>query len=72
MLESAGSEERWMDVDEAADYYGVVRRTIYKYCATGELVYHRAPRGRRFLMSDLDDLIRNGRVESRRGAKRRG
>ena len=70
---STSLERPWLDVDEAAAYLRVTRRTIYKLCAEFKLVYHECAGGRVFTKADLDAYVSGGRVEvfGRRKRRRR-
>lgn len=67
-LPAAGSsiaplDRPWLDIDQAAAYLRVKRRTIYKLCAELKLVYHESAGGRAFTKADLDEYIQSGRVD---------
>ncbi len=49
----------WLRVAEAAKYLKVTPTTIYRWCASGVLPYHKLKTGggRRFLLEDLDKLL---------------
>ncbi|HYE58598.1 MAG TPA: helix-turn-helix domain-containing protein [Rhodothermales bacterium] len=54
--------DRWLKVEEAAEYLGVTRQTIYRYCDSGKLRFFRlgGEGTRRFRKSDLDALLVEG------------
>lgn len=68
---STSLDRPWLDVDEAAAYLRVKRRTIYKLCAEFKLVYHECAGGRVFTKADLDTYVSCGRVDVFVGRKRR-
>lgn len=39
----ADLEERWLTVDEAAEYLGVKRRAIFRYIKIGKLTGYKTP-----------------------------
>jgi excisionase family DNA binding protein len=50
----------YLQIQEAADYLGVCRKTLCNWAAAGKIVFHRHPinRYRLFSIKDLDGLIR--------------
>ena len=65
LLEVEKAKSTWMNSDQAAEYLGIAKSTLYKY-THGRLIptYKPSPRVLRFLQSDLDNFIRNKRVKS--------
>jgi len=58
-------EKKYLTVEEAAEYLGVSRATIYSY-TSNRVIPHYKPRGRKcyFLRDDLDNFIEKARVSS--------
>lgn len=48
----------WLTLDEAAEYLGVSKPTVHRWCRDEGLPYYPTGfRGRRFLQKDLDDFL---------------
>jgi DNA (cytosine-5)-methyltransferase 1 len=49
----------YLQIQEAADYLGVCRKTLCNWAARGKIVFHRHPINgyRLFRIKDLDELI---------------
>ena len=56
--------DKWLSVDEIADYLGVKRDTIYKWINRKQLPGHKAGRLWKFRKKDVDGWILNGKSES--------
>lgn len=54
--------DRWMTVNEVAEYLKVHRTTVYDWMRDGLLPYHELPngRGRRFDRSEVDGVLHRG------------
>jgi excisionase family DNA binding protein len=65
---------RWLSLNQACDYLGVSRPTIYRMCQDGRLAGHALPgiRGMRFLVQDLEALPNKLPASAPRSSKRRG
>jgi excisionase family DNA binding protein len=61
-------------LNQACDYLGVSRPTIYRMCHDGRLAGHELPgvRGMRFLVQDLEALPNKLPASGLPGRKRRG
>ena len=55
-------EDRWLSVDEIADYLGVSRDTIYNWIAGKEMPSHRIGRFWKFKRDEVDDWVRAGKA----------
>ena len=52
--------ERWLSVEEIADYLGVSKDTIYAWRGKKGLPAHRIGRFWKFKANEVDDWVRNG------------
>jgi len=52
--------ERWLSVEEIADYLGVSKDTIYAWRDKKSLPAHRIGRFWKFKANEVDDWVRNG------------
>ena len=52
--------ERWLSVDELADYLGIKRDTVYKWIIRRKLPAHKVGRLWKFQASEIDEWVRNG------------
>jgi len=62
--------ERWLSVEEIADYLGVSKDTIYAWREKKGLPGHRIGRFWKFKANEVDEWVRNGSAsESSEGTK---
>jgi len=63
-------ENRWLSVDEIAEYVGVSRDTIYAWLGDRRMPGHRAGHKWRFQRDEVDEWLRSGGASGglRRGA----
>lgn len=54
------TEDRWMSVDEIAQYLGVSKETIYRWLDRGSIPAHRIGKLWKFKSSEVDDWVRGG------------
>lgn len=60
------AENPWLQVADAARYLGISPTTLRKWADAGDLPFVRTKYGhRRFLQSELDDFLKELRVERR-------
>lgn len=52
--------ERWLSVDELADYLGVKRDTVYKWIIRRRLPAHKAGRLWKFRRDEVDAWVKSG------------
>ena len=52
--------ERYMTVDEVADYIQVRRETLYRRLRSGKLPGHKVGRAWRFTKQEIDEWVRSG------------
>ncbi|MFA5140431.1 MAG: helix-turn-helix domain-containing protein [Elusimicrobiota bacterium] len=50
----------WWDSDKAADYVGITRRVLNKWCRQGRVKFGKAGREYRFRQEDLDRAVMVG------------
>jgi excisionase family DNA binding protein len=67
IIPTVGEGRRWLTVREACDYLRVGRSTLYRLMDARQLAYHELPSGggRRFLVDDLDAVLRRQGAEER-------
>lgn len=56
--------KKWLTVEEAADYLGLKKSTIYAYIHERKLPYYKRGHVVRFKVEELDAWIEASRVES--------
>jgi excisionase family DNA binding protein len=52
--------EKWISVDEIADYLGVAAITIYRWLEKGRIPAHRVGKQWRFKTSEVDEWVKSG------------
>lgn len=52
--------ERWLSVDELAEYLGIKRDTVYKWIDRRKLPAHKAGRLWKFRREEVDAWVRSG------------
>lgn len=55
-------KDRWLSVDEIAEYLGVKRDTIYKWIADREMPAHRVGRFWKFKKEQIDTWVESGKA----------
>lgn len=63
-------DERWLSVDEIAEYLGVNRETIYKWISRKKLPGHKAGKLWKFRTTEVDEWVRQGKATERASAGR--
>ena len=65
LQEEERAKSTWLSANEAAEFLGISKSTLYKYTHYRKIPYYN-PRGKmlRFLLADLNDFIRNSKVLS--------
>jgi len=53
-------DDRWLSVDEIAEYLGVSRDTVYNWIATRGMPAHRMGRLWKFKKEPLDEWVQSG------------
>lgn len=59
-------DDRWLSVDEAADYLGVSKDTIYTWLAEKDMPGFKVGRLWKFKREDIDTWVRDGGAEAGR------
>lgn len=57
--------DRWLSVEEIADYLGIKRDTVYKWIARRALPSHKVGRLWKFRTAEVDKWIRSGSAAKR-------
>ena len=65
-------EDRWLSVDDIAEYLGVTRETIYTWVASKEMPGHKVGRFWKFKREEVDTWVRAGGASSAPGARKKG
>ena len=60
---------RWLSVDEIAEYLGVSKDTVYTWVANKNMPGHKAGRLWKFKTSEVDDWMRTGGASSKGSAE---
>ena len=53
-------EDRWLSVDEIAEYIGIKRDTTYKWISEKQMPAHRVGRLWKFKKEEIDELVKSG------------
>jgi len=53
-------QDRWLSVDEMAEYLGVSKDTVYGWVSTKGMPGHKVGRFWKFKKEDVDDWVRSG------------
>jgi excisionase family DNA binding protein len=53
-------KDRWLSVDEIAEYLGIKRDTVYKWIAENRMPAHKVGRLWKFRKEEIDDWIKSG------------
>lgn len=57
-------DDRWLSVDEIAEYLGVTRETIYTWVASKEMPGHKVGRYWKFKRGAVDEWVEAGSASS--------
>ncbi len=60
-------DDRWLNVDEIAEYLGVSRDTVYSWIADRSMPAHKVGRFWKFKRAEVDEWVRAGNAEASRG-----
>ncbi len=54
------NEDRWLSVDEIAEYLGVSKDTVYAWVTQKSMPGHKVGRFWKFRKEEIDDWVRSG------------
>ena len=54
------TEDRWLSVDEIAEYLGVVKASVYRWIDRRSLPAHRVGKLWKFKKAEVDEWVRSG------------
>ncbi|MBM3337253.1 MAG: helix-turn-helix domain-containing protein [Betaproteobacteria bacterium] len=60
------TEDRWLSVEEIADYLGVKRDTVYKWIERKKMPAHKVGSLWKFKREEIDAWVRSGEARDRR------
>ena len=60
-------DDRWLSVDEIAEYLGVSKDTVYTWVSSKSMPGHRVGRFWKFKKDEIDDWVRGGGAAADRG-----
>lgn len=58
-------DDRWLSVDEIAEYLGVKRATIYSWVHFSKIPSHKVGRLLKFKRSEIDKWVKSGKASSK-------
>lgn len=61
--------DRWMSVDEIAEYLGVSKDTVYSWLSKKQLPGHRVGRFWKFKRGEVDEWVHSGRAATGDGGE---
>ena len=61
--------DRWLSVDEIAEYLGISKDTVYTWVTNKDMPGHKAGRLWKFKTSEIDEWIRGGGADLGRDAE---
>lgn len=59
-MKKASSEDRWLSVEEIADYLGIKRDTVYKWIERKKMPAHKVGILWKFKRGEIDEWVRSG------------
>jgi excisionase family DNA binding protein len=65
-------EDRWLSVEEIADYLGIKRDTVYKWINRKHMPAHKVGRLWKFRKDEVDEWIRQDNTDQRPAGQREG
>jgi len=57
--------DRWLSVQEIAQYLGISKETVYRWLDKGKIPAHRVGKLWKFKISEVDNWIKTGGAEER-------
>ena len=64
------SEDRWLSIEEIAEYLGIKRDTIYKWIGRKCMPAHKVGSLWKFKKEEVDDWVRNGNAAEPRESQK--
>jgi excisionase family DNA binding protein len=64
------TEDRWLSVDEIANYLGIKRDTVYKWIDRKNMPAHKVGSLWRFRTEEVDGWIRSGKARDSSGTRK--
>ncbi len=61
--------DRWMSVEEIAEYLGVSRDSVYNWVTQGKMPGHKVGRQWKFKKDEIDEWVRSGGSADNESAK---
>ena len=55
--------EKWVNLEDVADYLSVSQDTVRTWIREGKLPVYRAGKRYKFKISEIDELVRNGKID---------
>ena len=55
-------EERWLSVNDIAEYLGIRRETVYKWLERKDMPAHKVGRLWKFKRDEIDQWVRSGKA----------
>ena len=65
-------EDRWLSVEEIAEYLGIKRDTVYKWINRKSMPAHKVGRLWKFRKDEVDEWIRQDNTDQRSASQREG
>lgn len=62
LLKGRTMSDRWVSVEEIAEYLGVSKDTVYGWIAKKDMPAHKVGRLWKFKANEVDDWVRNGKA----------
>ena len=56
------NEDRWLSVDEIAEYLGIQRETVYAWITKKTMPAHKVGRLWKFRKEEIDDWVKSGQA----------
>ncbi len=60
------TEDRWLSVNDIAEYLGIRRETVYKWLERKDMPAHKVGRLWKFKRDEIDQWVRSGKAAKNR------
>ncbi len=67
---STVSNDRWLSVEEIAEYLGIKRDTVYKWIDRKKMPAHKVGSLWKFRKEEVDDWVRSGEASESNGMRK--